>query len=708
MKLYIKLLSDMCTYSGETYNSMMDMDVVYDAHGIPYIPAKRIKGCIREAALELQEFGLISQEQYEKLFGKEGIQSSAFSLSNAYLKEYPALMAVAERYKGTELVTPQNLLEQYTGTRTQTAVDLETGVADKNSLRTMRVVRRGLEFEAECSLQKNADKELLQQAVSLVKHMGVSRSRGLGLVEMELKDDASDADKTKNKHVQITADQLGEKNKIDYRITLKATMVCKSPQGNQAETQDYIAGSKVLGLLANAMNETMGADAYRDLMDVHGIRVSNAYIMNEAERCMPARISLQKQKDQSYAADGSMQIKDMLYEPDVKGIQMTPAGVAYMDKNNRTAGVVTEISYHHQRPNDKSVGRATGEDGSSFYQLCGISAGQIFGGSIYADREAAEKILKAAAAMGDVRMGYGKSSEFGAVDFVLDSVETSEQPQQIMHDAVLTLGSDVILYNEYGMPSTEISVLKSYLERITNVQDLELTHPFLNFALISGFNVTWHRRKPAFHAFGKGSTFLLHSETGFDAGLLKSQFIGERTAEGYGELIVTEKAASADVCIYKPIEADQAALADTAETDRVLQQLLQAEFARQIDQSVRDILKANRSVFGGKGQSGVKGGLNASIAKLRVIFKNEKSYAEMSNQVKGIEDKTKQEICQNILNLVVPKQLEADISKTISEDYQVPFTSQWSENTLYKNVYRTYLTELKYFVKSLDKAEKKG
>ena len=54
MKLIIELLSDMCTTSGDGHNSTVDMDVVYDIHGIPYIPAKRIKGCIREAALELR------------------------------------------------------------------------------------------------------------------------------------------------------------------------------------------------------------------------------------------------------------------------------------------------------------------------------------------------------------------------------------------------------------------------------------------------------------------------------------------------------------------------------------------------------------------------------------------------------------------------------------------------------------------------------
>lgn len=737
MKLYIKLLSDMCTYSGETYNSIVDTDIVYDVYGIPYIPAKRIKGCIRETALELLEFGLISREKYEKLFGKEGNQQSGFFLSNAYLKEHAALVAVAEHFKKNGLAASQNVLDQYTDVRTQTAVDLETGVADKNSLRTMRVIRRGLEFEAECNPGKNVDaklQKLLELAVSLVKHMGVSRSRGLGLVEMRL-DRTDEIDvKGRHKHVLITKEQLKEKNKISYRITLRSTMVCKSPQGNQAQTQDYIAGSKVLGLLAGAL----GRKTYLELMEQHGIRVSNAYIMNGEKRCMPARLSLQKQKDQSYDEKGKMLVKDMLYDPDVTGKQMTPAGVAYMDADHHTAGVVTEISYHHQRPADKSVGRATGEDGSSFYQLCGISAGQTFGGSIYADKVCAEKILEAVNALGEVRMGYGKSSEFGAVDLVLYGVESSgEQSQSMMHDAVLTLGSDVILYNEYGMPSTEINVLKNCLEAVTGVDDLELTHPFLDFALIGGFNVTWQRRKPEFHALGKGSTFLVHSDKGFDAEHLRSQFIGERTAEGYGELILTPAEVSADVCIYKtaddtpknaeesevkssePLDTEEAIrnkLVAGKETGRILQQLLQTEFARQLEEAVRirlkTALKENQDMFTEKVENSkervVKRGLNASVAKLRAIFKNETSYQAMKDQADAIEDRKKREICQDILTLVDPKQLAVEVSEKINDLYQIPFTSQWDEPALYKNIYRIYLIELKYLVKSLNKAEKKG
>ena len=44
MEIKIKLLSDLCTYSGETYNSVVDTDVAYDENGIPYIAAKRLRG----------------------------------------------------------------------------------------------------------------------------------------------------------------------------------------------------------------------------------------------------------------------------------------------------------------------------------------------------------------------------------------------------------------------------------------------------------------------------------------------------------------------------------------------------------------------------------------------------------------------------------------------------------------------------------------
>ena len=71
MQLIIRLLSDLCTCSGDTHNSLVDTDVVYDENGIPYIPAKRIKGCIREVAQEMVELGIQMQKCMKYLEKKD-------------------------------------------------------------------------------------------------------------------------------------------------------------------------------------------------------------------------------------------------------------------------------------------------------------------------------------------------------------------------------------------------------------------------------------------------------------------------------------------------------------------------------------------------------------------------------------------------------------------------------------------------------------
>ena len=693
MKIIIKLLSDLCTCSGETYNSMVDMDVVYDENGIPYIPAKRIKGCIREAALEMVEIGIIEKKQYERIFGKEGNSRAAFTLSNAYITGYSEAVEALQACSHRELVSQQNVLNQYTYMRTQTSVDLETGVADENSLRTLRVVKKGLVFEADCEVWDQTENlEVFEQAVSLVKHMGMSRTRGLGLVNLTLEKTSS----TNIQHVKIKKEQLREKNKIIYQIRLKSAMICKSAKGNQADTQDYIAGSKVLGLIAGAL----GSDKYKELMGQEDeLIVSNAYILNHEQRCVPGRISLQKEKDQPYDKNGEMIVLDMLYEPDVSKKQMTPANIDYIDKNGVKTDVITEISYHHQRAKDKSIGRATGEnDGSSFYQLCSISAGQSFGGYIYANKEQAERIIDAVNRLGNVRMGYGRSSEFGAVDFELNSVIPVEKKENIVHEAVLTLTADMILYNENGVLTTEIKELKKYLEEILDVSDIEIRNPFLQFVTVGGFNVTWGRRKPIFNALGKGTTMILSSKKGFNIDVLNHTFIGERVAEGYGEVIAEELGQTAEVCIKKTIARNGDLQLVCNDRVEIVQKLLQTEFERRIQSSVREKLANNRQKYESKSDT-----LNSAVAKLRVIYKTENSYEAMLEQVAGIEAGEKNGLCKELTRLIKPEELKCEVTKAMESEYNMKFLNAWNEETLYKKVYRSYITELKQFVRNVGK-----
>ena len=705
MKIRIELLSDLCTYSGETYNSLVDMDVIYDEYGIPYIPAKRIKGCIREAALEMQELGVISAEEYHRLFGREGNQKSTFWLSNAYIKDYKQILSDLQKFQVKEIVTPQNVLEQYTSMRTQTAVNFESGVADKTSLRTMRVVNKGLVFDAECAVQEE-DKKNFRNAVSLVKHMGVSRTRGLGLISMALdeKDEEKAKEKWKEKRKALLAlkNQVGEHNRLEYQIHLNSAMMCKSAQGNQAVTQDYIAGSKVLGLLANKMGEKN----YRDLMEKEGFQVSNAYIMSEDRRCIPARISLQKIKDQSYEENGTITLMDAVCGVTGTRKQMTAAGADYMDSENRICEVTTEISYHHQRPKNKAIGKATGlDDGSSFYQLGAICADQTFGGYIYADKESAETILDTLAERKEIRMGYGKSSEFGAIDLNITNIRTPEVHSEQVNDAVVTLASDVILYNENGMLTTDTETLKEYLKDMVNAADLEIRRPFLRYETVGGYNTTWKCRKPIFHALGKGSVFVLHSDQGFDLDLLNRQFIGERVAEGYGELYAEPLKDTVEVQAKKsgkyPCQKEEQTKFNQTE---LIEKLLDAEFERRIGYEIRERLRKEKDTEKVKNKDKDKETvLRAAVAKMRVMFKNENSYDAMKKQVDAIESDEKRALCQSLLCLVVPQDLKAKISDDMKKAYGQEFRCQWTETELYKKIYRIYLSELKYLVKALAK-----
>lgn len=714
MKITIKLLSDLCTASGETHNSMVDTDIVYDEYGIPYIPAKRIKGCIRETALEMMEMGLIEQSQYVKIFGKEGNQRSGFSLSNAYIQGYDKTTQVLRALhssKAKGLASQQNVLNEYTDTRTQTAIDMETGVADKNSLRTIRVARKGLIFEADCSIINQENFETLQHAVSLVKHMGVSRSRGLGLVDMRL----NKMPHSENSHVKVNRGQLKEHNKLRYEIHLKSAMICKSAQGNQAVTEDYITGSKVLGVIA----ELLGSEKYREIMSERDeLIASNAYIAYEGKRCIPGRSSLQKKKDQPWTSDGMMDVWDMLYEESRKataGIQMTPANIDYVSPDGRKVDVETEISYHHQRPENKSIGRATGKnDGSSFYQLCSIRAGQTFSGYIYANKHQAEVILDALERAGDIRMGYGRSSEFGAVDLVVDDIAEGRvnditktgqyESNKYVHNAVITLVSDVILYNERGIPTTEISEFVKYLRKVFQVEDLELTNgvsPYLKFVTTGGFNVTWGKRKPIYQVLGKGSTFMIHSGTGMCLDNLKDIFAGERVSEGFGE-ILAEKQSDAKIWIRKPESRDKSENVALDDSEEIVQKLLLAGFGRRMQGTVRTCVKEKSKFYEQN-----KNGLNAAIAKLRGIYRDVPDYQEMLSQVESIEKDDKNKLCTEIVRNVNPDQIKKMIEQEMLEEYGMRVVLPWSDSQLYKQTYRAYITELKYFVKKLEDHSRK-
>ena len=87
MKIELSLLSDAISGSGTGIASIVDQDITYDQFGIPYIPAKRIRGILRESATELFELCIITQEEFNIFFSSRELDTdSNFYLDNGYIE----------------------------------------------------------------------------------------------------------------------------------------------------------------------------------------------------------------------------------------------------------------------------------------------------------------------------------------------------------------------------------------------------------------------------------------------------------------------------------------------------------------------------------------------------------------------------------------------------------------------------------------------
>jgi len=197
-EIEIELLSPALAGSGVGFGAGIDADVVFDDFGMPFIPAKRLKGCLRDSVEEVREIfslaGIVEDEiQIEKTFGKTGDERSApVYFSNLCIEDYEQNYAwlryflKSEKYKS--LIMPERILGAFTEIRRQTQID--DGVALDHSLRTIRVLRKGRRFSGEVHVER--DDAHIQTTLLLAcrnfRRFGTRRNRGFGEIRCTLRE----------------------------------------------------------------------------------------------------------------------------------------------------------------------------------------------------------------------------------------------------------------------------------------------------------------------------------------------------------------------------------------------------------------------------------------------------------------------------------------------------------------------------------------
>lgn len=206
----LELLSDTLIGSGEGWGATIDTDIVFDDFGLPYIPARRLKGCLRESALEIVEMfeqsgiDFASRDYLDTLFGKTGQnEAGALSFSNCYPGDYSLNKQWIEWLiaKYPDIFSKGAVLDTFTSIRQQTAINknedpnssAKKGIAEKASLRTSRVLDKGIKFSGsiESSFElENSLFDFLFYATRNLRYMGTNRNRGFGAVRCALTDES--------------------------------------------------------------------------------------------------------------------------------------------------------------------------------------------------------------------------------------------------------------------------------------------------------------------------------------------------------------------------------------------------------------------------------------------------------------------------------------------------------------------------------------
>ena len=691
----IELMSDMCVSDGSAYNSQIDTDLCSDRYGLPYIPAKRIRGCLRECALELNDWG--DEIDTDLLFGDKGERSkrAKIRLSNAYLDQYEDYKAFVLNNHGHMLTHPQNVLKAFSYVRTQTSIDYETGVADDASLRAMRVADKGLVFEARVQVEEKYY-EQLERCCSILRHMGIARTRGFGEVKVTLQEAK---DPSENIYKADHAELMSSASELHYEISLVEPVICKSVNGGEARTLDYIEGSKILGLISENLDED-----YLTFMSRGKLCCTNAYISREGIRYteIPGYIYKIKNDKSHYVnrlADPAEYRQEM---ENVQLSQMKHCYAAFDGNELCLTDVKTEERYHHRRPDDKSIGRAAaGEDNEAdFYQMESISEGQTFAGKISGSPEQIEKVYGILTRIPCHYIGFSKSSEYGKVTVRVTKTCGSEKRELVSGtDLVVNLNAPAIIYNDHAMASSDPGELQeeilASLKKAWNLEAKPVTaERYIKNVTLGGYNVTWNRRKPTIQAFDKGTAIRFRFAEPVTipdgAGLM----IGERTAEGYGEASIIcfseEKMPwlgpirePVKQCLTRQIDASSAFACKLAGP------LLDAFLRRKAVDAVRE--KAN--AFGRK-----KGIYKPTVSNMMLLTKE---YDNIEDVRKAIEDRygkktgtkpEKKEAAEEILRSVSDaRRLEEDFARETGI-----CNMNMDRDEMQMKYLREFLTQMKY------------
>ena len=589
-EIHITLYSDLCPGNGYSYYGTIDSEVEHDDFGLPFIPARRLKCCLRECAQLISNSGLWekSTDTLNYLFGVSADDGTkGIRIENAYISGYEQikedLKLLQENKEFQKYISPDEVLDIFSDVKAQTK--MENGVADDNSLRFTRIIHQFSPFNKENRLEfiakveyPEGQEEKLKQICKALRHIGMNRNRGLGCVKCEFKaeDEAAnikdenliaenEADNVKCK-IQIAEDMVINENsdqKLNITIFFEnlGPMIISGDDKNT--TLNYIPGKAVLGALAGTYLSEAGHSAddeefvrlflngdtiYSDFNISDGVNIfaPAPSFLNKLKKSKKYVNSLKySEKEVSVNKDYDTDNKD--YDP-ANGNQPKKLKGKYIhleiNEDNRKVleyEPKQRIIYHHRRGNDALL-----------YSQTALKEGQIFGGNIICNSKD-YKLLLGLFKNTNFSFGKSKTAQYGKCRIIkgfVDELFKKDTKFQVEKDEVIyvSLASRGVFLDEYGYtqePKKVYQIIGEQLgllnkeadisKKIGEIQGEEKDYPFCSIqsAMIYGYSGVWNLRKHPIAGIESGSTFIYRAVEDKD---IDKYYVGERNLEGFGKV----------------------------------------------------------------------------------------------------------------------------------------------------------------------------
>ncbi len=558
----ITLLSDTCCGSG--VGNGIDVDVIasFDAYGLPMLPAKRLRGVLRENALLLsREVDTpYTEADVLSLFGKSGT-ASRLTVNNAEPEHAAEIRAALAALKG---YTPNEVRAVFTGKRTQTAVSRKTGTAEKGAMRVTEVVKKGGKFRCEVIVKEPSahDAGIISDAFAVLRGIGMDRSRGMGeiccrrLSESEIRDAAGE-------RVYGKKDGLF---RLPYSLTLKNDMLLmlNSPMRNP----DYVPGAALQGAFA----ALFGKEPFFDEMFFHDLKFCNAYISDGANEYAPVPLSFVAVKN----APGEVFDLAAGFRREDDAQYVSAGGYGRVDGGTfARITVETGTDYHINKGRSNEAER-------TFFNAERINAGQIFKGAIYGS-ESALSLLKETGVK-ELRLGASVSSQYGLCEISFGGISPAERKAARKGDTlILRLLSDTVALDAFGSDTVRVSDLVDGLcgegaFSLCRAQD-GTRMVYAKTGAVGGFNAKWGLPRRQYRTFVKGSTLTLRAERDINALPL---FTGIACAEGCGLLAWAPADGERRFPVTKPKKQAAAASPDVSAANGVIEAIERGRTDRRV------------------------------------------------------------------------------------------------------------------------------